>query len=51
MKTLMQLLQSGFPAIAWGSPETVAAWLAEGHAPLVAPDYNPLEPGSGLKGL
>ena len=27
MKTLMQLLNNGFPAMAWGSPEKVVAWL------------------------
>lgn len=31
MKTLVQYLNSSFPAIAWGSPEKVAAWLAKGQ--------------------
>ena len=30
-RLIAELLNSGFPAIAWGSPEKVAAWLAEGE--------------------
>ena len=31
LKLIGQLLNNGFPAIAWGSRESVAAWLAEGQ--------------------